>query len=69
MHHFGKLRANRIGEADMRHQAFAEKRGDAAARAIEKLIGDHELQRRVFFLERSDGAQRQMRSTPSDLNP
>ena len=59
MHHFGKLRAHRIGEADVRHQTFAEKRGDASACPIEKLIGNDELQRRVFFLQRSDGAQRQ----------
>ncbi len=57
-HHSGKLRAHRIGEADVRHQAFAKKSGDPAARAVEKLVGDHELQRRMFFLQRSHRAER-----------
>ena len=53
----GQLRADGIGEADVRHQAFAEERRDAAARAIEELIGDDEIERPVFLLQRSDGAQ------------
>jgi hypothetical protein len=40
-----QLRADGIGEADVRHQAFAEKSGDAAAGAVEELIGDHEIER------------------------
>ena len=39
------LRANGVGEADVRHQALAEEGGDAAARAVEELIGDHEIAR------------------------
>ena len=42
----------------MRDQAFAEEGGDAAARAIEELIGDDEVERPVFFLERADRAER-----------
>jgi hypothetical protein len=38
--------------------AVAEEGGDAAARAIEELIGDHEIERLVFFLQRADGTQR-----------
>ncbi len=57
-HDLGKLRADRIGEADVRHQSFAEKSGDAAARAVEKLVRNYEFERRVFFLEGADGAQR-----------
>ena len=55
--HVGQLRADGIGEADVRHQSFAEERGDAAARAIHELIGDHEIQRLVLFLQRADRAQ------------
>ena len=51
-------RADRIGEADVRHQAFAEKGGRAAARAVEKLVGDHEIERPVLLLERADRAER-----------
>ena len=57
-----RLRAScgQIGmrEADMRDQAFAEKRRHPAARAVDKLIGDHEIERLVLFLERPHRAQR-----------
>ena len=56
--HFGKLRADRIGEADVRHQPVAEESRDAAARAIEELIRNHEVERLVLLLQRSDRAQR-----------
>ena len=36
-----------------------------ALRAIEKLIRNHEIERRVLLLERADGAQGEDRSTPS----
>ena len=51
-------RADRIGEADVGHQAFAEEGGDAAARAVEELIGDDEIERPVLLLERSHRAER-----------
>ena len=47
---FRQLRADRMREADVRDQAFAEERRDASARAIDKLIGNHEVERLVFFL-------------------
>ena len=58
MHHLRKLRAHRIGEADVRHQSFTEKCGYTAARSIEKLIVNDKLQRSVLFFERSNGAER-----------
>ena len=51
-------RTNGIGEADVRHQAFAEKRRDAPAGAVEELIGNDEIERTMLFLERADRAQR-----------
>ena len=59
MDNLGELRTHRIGEADVRDQALAEKRGDAAASPVEKLIRNYKLERRVFFLQRSNGAERQ----------
>ncbi len=53
----GELRADGIGETDMGDQAFAEEGGDAAAGAIDELIGDDEIERAMFFLERADGAE------------
>ncbi len=53
----GKLRADGIGEADVGDQAFAEEGGDAAAGAVEELVGDDEIERAVLFLERADGAE------------
>ncbi len=55
--HAGQLRADRVGEADVGHQAFAEEGGDAAAGAVEELVGDDEIERAVLFLERADGAE------------
>ena len=57
-HHFGELGTDRIGEADVGYQAFSEERGDAAAGAIEELVGDDEIQRPVLLLERAHGAER-----------
>ena len=53
-----KLRANRIGESDVGHDAFAEKRVHAMASAIEELIGDHEIEWLVLFFQRSDRGDR-----------
>ena len=53
------VRTNRIGEADMRHQAFAEERGHTPARAVDELIGDHEIARLMLFLQDADGAERE----------
>ena len=39
----------------MRDHAVAEKSIHAMAGAIEELVGDHEIQRLVFFLQRSHG--------------
>ncbi len=42
----------------MRHYAAAEKCIHAMPRAIEELVRDHEIQRLVFFLQRSDCGNR-----------
>ena len=52
-----ELRTNRIRKADVRDQTFAEERGDASPRAIKQLIGDDELERLMFLLQRSDSGQ------------
>ena len=38
----------------MGHDAVSEKSVDAMAGAVEKLVGDHKLQRLMLFLQRSD---------------
>ena len=53
--HLGKLRANRIGEADVGHQTIAEERGNAAAGAVEKLVRDDEILRPVLLFEAGGG--------------
>ena len=53
------MRTNRVGEADVRHQAFAEERRHTPARAIDELIGDHEIARRMLFPQATDGAERE----------
>ena len=58
-HHARELRTDGMREADVRDQALAEKRRDAPTGAIDKLIGNHEIERLVLFFERSDRAQRQ----------
>ena len=42
----------------MRDETFAEEGRNAAARAIEKLIGNDEIERPKLFFERSNSAQR-----------
>ena len=54
----GQLCADRIAESDVRHDAIAEKSVDPMAGAIEELIGNHKIERLVFFLQRSDGGNR-----------
>ncbi len=53
-----ELWADWVGEADVGNEAFTEEGGDASARAVEELIGDDEVERAMFFLERSDSAKR-----------
>ena len=57
-HDFGELRADGIGEADVRDQPFAEESGDAAAGAVEELIGDHEIERVMFFFREPTALKR-----------
>ena len=52
-------RAERMREADVRDQPVAEERGDAAARPIDELIGDHQVERLVLLLQAADGARRE----------
>jgi len=52
-------RANRVGEADVHHQAVAEEGGDAAAGAVEELVGDDEFLRTMLLFERADGRKRE----------
>src|SRR5208337_3188807 len=56
--HARQFSANRIGKADVRHHAAAEKSVYAMASAIEKLVGDDEVQRLMLFLQRSDCGDR-----------
>src|SRR5262249_5065432 len=58
LHHTAQLRAYRIAKPDVSNKAIAEERIDAVPRAVEELIRNHELQRRVLFLQRPDGRQR-----------
>ena len=53
-----ELRTNRMGERHVRREAAAEKRADARLCAIEKLVGDDDIERRVFGLEAADRAGR-----------
>src|SRR6478735_9320446 len=46
-------------KADVRDDAVAEERADAAARAIDELIGKQEIRRRVLLLQATDGARRE----------
>ena len=58
--HIAEITANRMRKRNVRHNAFAKKRRLLRARAgaIEKLIGNHHIERRVFLLQRSDGGRR-----------
>ena len=53
----------------MRHEPFAEERRDAPARAVEKLVGNHEIERPVLLLQRSHGAQRENALDAERLHP
>ena len=55
----GELRADRIGKTDVGHNAVREERGDAAARSIEELVGNDEIERAMFFFQRSHRTERQ----------
>ena len=46
-------------EADVRDQAAAEERADAALGPIEELIGNDDVERLVLFLQAADGAGRE----------
>ena len=52
-----QLGADGIGEGDVRHHPVAEKRGDAAARAIKKLVREDKRLRGEVFAQRADGAE------------
>ena len=51
--------AERMREADVGDEAVAEEGRHASLRAIEELIGDHEVERLVLFLETAHGARRE----------
>jgi len=53
----------------MGHQSVAEEGGYAAARAVEELVGDDEIERPVLLFERATALSEMMRSTPSDFMP
>ena len=46
-------------EADVRDEPVAEEGADAAARAIDELIGNDEIERRVLLFQAADRARRQ----------
>src|SRR5262245_7955366 len=52
-----------MSEGDVRDHPGAEKGRDAPARAVEKLLGDDDVCRRILFLERAD---RRSRNDPLD---
>ena len=52
----GKRGAGGLVETHVRDDAAAEKSGDAAARAIEKLVRNQEIERRQIFAQRADSA-------------
>src|SRR5271154_1798562 len=51
----GKRGTGRLVEAHVGDDSAREKSGDSSARAIEKLVRDHEFERRKVFAERSNG--------------
>src|SRR6185437_7745399 len=51
-----QLPARWLIETDVRHNSIAEKSGDAAARAVEKLIGNQEFERMQILAQGADGA-------------
>src|SRR6185312_6112203 len=54
-----QLRADGMRETDVRNQTLTEKCGYAAARAVHKLIRNHEIQRLMLFLQRAYRAQQE----------
>src|SRR5579871_6294721 len=56
-------------ETDVGDESFAKKRRRAMFGVIVKLIGQHELSRRVLFLERSNGRGRQDALDTQRLHP
>ncbi len=59
--------AERVCECDMRHQTTPEKRADAALRAVEKLIGHHDVERSVLLLQTAHRTGRQDALDAEDL--
>src|ERR1700757_1017291 len=53
--HSRHLRTYRISEGDVGYDSVAEECVDAMAGAVEELVGNDEIQRLVFFLERTHG--------------
>jgi len=51
------------------HQTLAEERRRAGLGAIEELVRDDEIERRVFLLSEPTALRETMRSTPNALNP
>ncbi len=64
---FGDGGADRIAKSDVADDAVAEECGDAMEGAVDELIGNDEVGGLVLFLERADGGDGEMRSTPSFL--
>ena len=54
-----EVAAERVRERDVRDDAVAEERADAALRAIEELIRHDDVERLVFHLQAADRARRQ----------
>ena len=53
----GHLGTDRVGKADMDHQAVSEEGGRAEAGAVEVLVGDEEILGPELLFERADGAE------------
>src|SRR3984957_11689692 len=58
LHHRRQFSTHRLGKRNVGHHAATEKRIHTMPRAIEKLIGNHKLQRFMLFLQRSHGRNR-----------
>src|SRR3954453_12878075 len=59
--------ADRIGETDVRHDAVAEERVRAVPRAVDELVREDDVGRRVLLFHRSDRARGEDRVNAEEL--
>src|SRR5262249_38663758 len=70
LQHISESPANRMRKRHVRHNPFAKKRRllHAPAGPIEKLIGNHHIERRILFLQRSDCRRRENTLNTKELH-